>query len=1526
MAREEFTQSINSATNATDFRRIISDPRRPTDIRASTAIRTRLRQLVTRSVDPVLYRHVSGRARGTLARDVTTGELINILEESERMRGPGTSAAASASRLTVAQRRVRAQQTREAAHQERRRRDYERHRPSLRADVKWSPFVRTARGYKEYTEVYVSTADIPEELTTNLFMSKGIVGITDEEQLGPVHIMLDRLFEQILMKHPFRTGIGLLAETGHRKMFDELTVHRYQLTTCDYRIVSNYGRRQLVEKIISNLKEGIISRTSDDYECVLVRCLKLYVNTVKYEPPKGSSFIELPPAIAKCKGLINVKNEDNNCFLLSLCALKHHDDPAVNSHRRNDPAQYQQFLSEWTTKEISPFPADPSAMRRFEKDNHVRIYLHSFENGRFYPFMPSKHHTEFEWPVFNLLLLVTDQRTHYVAITKTSTLVRSSRSDASRNALFVCPSCYYSSRDQTKIKEHERMNCPDMVNGCAIVKCPEPGPSAEVRFKSPQKMLRIPIIATMDYEALLIRIASRADAPAHAPAHAPARSECASSSVPISDHVPSHVCITLKVDDDWASDFSRKGITSTTVDFDIVNDGPEFWKRAIDFLIRVQEAYSKVLKDYTPKGSRYKPYTNTPELVNRLRCARECYLCHSSFTGSDKAVVDHDHRTGEVRGIAHTSCNASYNLARSYFPVFIHNLRGYDEKFLIPELATYSDWEISPLANSSEKFMMLKFSKRGFSSIQSKNPIVFLDSMQHFGGSIDSNVKQLLAGCLGADGPVRSTFVKAIYDRQTDHEFIRNATALEIADKAAKGISSAVSAFFDDAAFVCSPKWSSPDFHGPRNIFRNAIETIVRTIADCFASHREAYIARTASAINVIEEFLLSKREIIANKFRNTIAAFGPELAYLFCKKGCMPYEYLSSIERLQEPTLPPLEQWKDTLDGGNVPISRARYDELCDIFRQLQCHSILEFQHYYVRSDTTLLMDCIENWREYIHSFVNLDPAYFVGTAGIAWDAMLLHIKGCATTAHLMNMTELDMHHLVKTNIRGGISVISAANARANNPLCPDYDPSKPTSWILYLDANQLYGSVMKWQLPLADYKWVSPPDNLAGAPDPDAIAEFIKNGPQNRFYLVDTHCPEELHDYFNDYPLQIHMRQARYDEQSPLMKRMIHMAYGGLREASIASQAHAPSDYNTKTPKLIPSLEDEHEHLHHARNLAFMIDHGIKITRIHKIIEFTESDWMSSYIDKLNSERVKWKTTNKSLYAIVKLLGNAVYGRTLMNVMKHRDMRIVSDEDQLVKLNGKFNCKSTKPIIEGSFDDGEQRIILSIVNMGKKEIILNQPIAIGFTVLEYSKLHMQRFYYDVLKATYGPRVRLLATDTDSLIVHIETQDMINDIKTIPALRESFDLSQESAAHFTSEERARNDGIYGKFKTEQPFTNQIVEFIGLRSKMYNITTADQKSKSTAKGIDRSTKARVITAATFREALLKGRTSDVSCARIVSRDLKLRTIVQRKMGLVAVNDKRYYLDDIESSLYIPSRPQTLAFGHRQIAALREHIT
>ena len=125
-----------------------------------------------------------------------------------------------------------------------------------------------------------------------------------------------------------------------------------------------------------------------------------------------------------------------------------------------------------------------------------------------------------------------------------------------------------------------------------------------------------------------------------------------------------------------------------------------------------------------------------------------------------------------------------------------------------------------------------------------------------------------------------------------------------------------------------------------------------------------------------------------------------------------------------------------------------------------------------------------------------------------MSWDALLKKTK-----VQLELLTDINMHLFMEKGLRGGVCMVSTRFAKANNPQCPDYDSTKPNSWVMYLDSNNLYGWAMMQLLPVGGFQWVNAElDEVLTTPD-DATKGYIVE--------VDLEYPEHLHDSHNDYPL---------------------------------------------------------------------------------------------------------------------------------------------------------------------------------------------------------------------------------------------------------------------------------------------------------------------------------------------------------------------------------------------------------------------
>ena len=203
------------------------------------------------------------------------------------------------------------------------------------------------------------------------------------------------------------------------------------------------------------------------------------------------------------------------------------------------------------------------------------------------------------------------------------------------------------------------------------------------------------------------------------------------------------------------------------------------------------------------------------------------------------------------------------------------------------------------------------------------------------------------------------------------------------------------------------------------------------------------------------------------------------------------------------------------------------------------------------------------------------------------------------------------------------------------------------------------------------------------------------------------------------------------------------------------------------------------------------------------------------------------------------------------------------------------------------------------------EKLIKLNKPIAIGVAILDLSKLHMYSFYYDVMKAEYGDRCKLLYTDTDSLVMHLTTDDVYADFR---GMKEHFDSSNYPADHPNFDKS--NAKVLGKFKDEAD-GKLITKFCALKPKMYAMTIEEDakvKEKLTAKGCPKKAVKEQMEFKNHVDTLNAETTTQVSFNCIRSKNHEIYTLGIDKRGLSRFENKRFYIDSVHS----------LAYGHKDI--------
>ena len=402
------------------------------------------------------------------------------------------------------------------------------------------------------------------------------------------------------------------------------------------------------------------------------------------------------------------------------------------------------------------------------------------------------------------------------------------------------------------------------------------------------------------------------------------------------------------------------------------------------------------------------------------------------------------------------------------------------------------------------------------------------------------------------------------------------------------------------------------------------------------------------------------------------------------------------------------------------------------------------------------------------------------------------------------------------------------------------EFDETKPSKFITYLDENNLYGWAMSKKLPTGGFKWMTK-EELDSWRSYPCILE------------VDLEYSKELHDLHNEYPL-------------------------------------APERLMTNgVKKLIPNLNDKKKYIIHYESLKQCERLGLKITKIHRGIKFEESDWMKPYIN-LNTE-LRAKAENEFEKDFFKLMNNSVFGKTIENLRKRVDVSLINSEKNAKRLTAKPNFKHCTIFSEN----------LCAIEMRKTQIYFNKPVYLGMCILDLSKTLMYDFHYNYIKPKYNERAKLLFTDTDSLAYEIETDNFYKDIS--PDVQTMFDTSNYKKNHPSGILTGANKKVIGMVKDEAG-GKIIEEFVGLRAKLYSYKMFEGKKKEEkkCKGLKKSVIKQTITFDDYKRCLFSGKPQYRQMNVFRSRKHEIFTEEINKVALSANDDKRIILPDKVNTL------------------------
>lgn len=303
------------------------------------------------------------------------------------------------------------------------------------------------------------------------------------------------------------------------------------------------------------------------------------------------------------------------------------------------------------------------------------------------------------------------------------------------------------------------------------------------------------------------------------------------------------------------------------------------------------------------------------------------------------------------------------------------------------------------------------------------------------------------------------------------------------------------------------------------------------------------------------------------------------------------------------------------------------------------------------------------------------------------------------------------------------------------------------------------------------------------------------------------------------------------------------------------------------------------------HGLNLQFYVKHGMVIKKFHKGISFEQRDFIRPYIEMCTKKRKSAPT--ESLKNMYKLLCNALYGKMIEGVFGRMDVKFNTTRAQAM-------YHSSSPLYKGTVICDED---FTMTFMKKKKVKMNQSWAVGFSILELSKLRMQSLFYETIQPSFGVgKCCVLMSDTDSFLLEVEAESVDGAVKKINSI---MDYSNYPKDHeFYSPLKAK---ALGYVKNESP-TSDIIEFVGLKAKTYMFRTRDKTKHVRAKGVKRSHQSK-IRFEEMKKCIEQISSKEVTTTFIRSKNHIIKLMKGSQIAFSSFDDKRFLLCPIHSVPY-----------------------
>ena len=541
---------------------------------------------------------------------------------------------------------------------------------------------------------------------------KGLKGIVQSFELENISIRDPRILfttsqntitkksaEILQQKGPFKAYLTLRVELKKRILQDgdetyEFAQPYFNSTTTT--ILNELEIRDFYDKAVEEILNRIARWISKGSGWVIERILKLYFNVVSYVPLKGRSYFPLPEELRNSrKGLIKIKNDDNECFrwchVRHLNPLRHHNERITQKDRE---------IAKTLDYRGVTFPVTIRDIGKIENQNKININVFVYDEYVF-PIRNSKtEHGE----TLNVLLIEGETGQHYVYIKDFNRL--NYDITKSHHRKHFCLHCLQPFTSEDHLEAHKR-DCL-IINGTQRIEMPKEG--SQVYFWNHKKRLPVPFVIYADFEALTRKIDSCS--PKGDKSYTQAYQK----------HEPSG--FGFKVVCHYDQKYSKPAV---------IYRGENVIEKFIQHLFREVKDCQKVISE---KAKRRLVMTKSDE--KDFQNAKKCWICQKRYKADENPVRDHCHITGKYRGSAHNICNLKLQISaeRIKIPVIFHNLKGYDSHFIIEKLGDIMEEKplnVKVIATNTEKYTAIYLDKH----------LAFIDSFQFMPSPLANLAKNL---------------------------------------------------------------------------------------------------------------------------------------------------------------------------------------------------------------------------------------------------------------------------------------------------------------------------------------------------------------------------------------------------------------------------------------------------------------------------------------------------------------------------------------------------------------------------------------------------------------------------------------------------------------------------------------------------------------------------------------------------------------------------------------------------------------